>query len=109
MLLIDERYNFLKNEILKETRNRNESLENFQKIIETDIPKVEELLKEEQNEMVEMDNAINKKVDEEAQRLINEVVNERKSREETEEALLEMLKSMINAMKNQLETEKSQR
>jgi len=36
--------------------------------MKSDIPKVEELLKEEQNEMVEMDNAINKKLDDEAQR-----------------------------------------
>jgi hypothetical protein len=60
-----------------------------------------DILKEEQNEMVENDNEIARRVDEESQRLVNLVINEKKAREETEEALLEMLKSMINAMKTQ--------
>ena len=34
ILMIDERYNFLVNELNKEAKNRNESLENFNKIIE---------------------------------------------------------------------------
>jgi len=68
--------------------------------------KITEGRKEEQNEMVEMDNMLNKKIADESQRLVSTVMNEKKSREETEEALLEMLKAMINAMKNQLEAER---
>ena len=109
ILLIDERYNFLMNELSKEAKNRNESLENFHKIIDSDIPKIQDSLKEEQNEMVENDSAIASRVVEETQRLINMVLNEKKAREETEEALLEMLKAMINAMKTQLENEKRER
>jgi hypothetical protein len=41
ILLIDERYNYLINELNKEAKNRNESLENFHKIIESDIPKIQ--------------------------------------------------------------------
>jgi len=108
-LLIDERFNYLNNELSKESKNRNESLENFQKIIETDIPKIAEGLKEEQNEMIEMDNMLNKKINDEMNRLVQVVMGEKKSREETEEALLEMLKAMINAMKNQLEAERKER
>jgi chromosome segregation ATPase len=109
ILLIDERYNYLINELNKEAKNRNESLENFHKIIESDIPKIQESLKEEQNEMMENDNAVSNRITEETQRLINMVLNEKKAREETEEALLEMLKAMINAMKTQLENEKRER
>ncbi len=109
ILLIDERYNYLINELNKEAKNRNESLENFHKIIESDIPKIQETLKEEQNEMMENDNAVSNRIVEETQRLINMVLNEKKAREETEEALLEMLKAMINAMKTQLENEKRER
>ena len=47
------------NELTKEEKNRNESLENFQKIIETDIPKIQETLKDEQIEMNENNNALN--------------------------------------------------
>ena len=108
-LLIEERYSFLINELGKEAKNRNESLENFHKIIQTDIPKIQENLKEEQNDMIENDNILNNRINEETQKLISLVLTEKKSREETEEALLEMLKAMINAMKTQLETEKKER
>ena len=108
-LLIEERYTFLMNELGKEAKNRNESLENFHKIIESDIPKIQENLKDEQNDMIENDNILNNRINEETQSLINLVLTEKKSREETEEALLEMLKAMINAMKTQLETEKKER
>ena len=108
-LLIEERYSFLINELGKEAKNRNESLENFHKIIESDIPKIQENLKDEQNDMIENDNILNNRINEETQKLISLVLTEKKSREETEEALLEMLKAMINAMKTQLETEKKER
>jgi hypothetical protein len=109
ILLIDERYNYLMNELNKEAKNRNESLENFHKIIESDIPKLQESLKEEQGEMMENDNSVMNRIIEETSRLISMVMNEKKAREETEEALLEMLKAMINAMKTQLENEKRER
>ncbi len=109
LLLIEERYNFLMNELSKEAKNRNESLENFHKIIESDIPKIQENLKDEQTDMIENDNTLNNRINDETQKLINLVMTEKKSREETEEALLEMLKAMINAMKTQLENEKKER
>jgi glutamyl-tRNA reductase len=109
IILIDERYNFLVNELNKESKNRNESLENFHRIIETDIPKIQEGLKEEQTDMVDNDNEISIRINDETQRLVNLVMGEKKAREETEEALLEMLKAMINAMKNQLENERRER
>ena len=109
LLLIEERYNFLMNELSKEAKNRNESLENFHKIIESDIPKIQENLKDEQTDMIENDNTLNNRINDETHKLINLVMTEKKSREETEEALLEMLKAMINAMKTQLENEKKER
>jgi hypothetical protein len=109
ILLIEERYSYLQNELNKEVKNRNESLENFHRIIENDMPKIQDNLKEEQNEMIECDNNIALKINEETSRLINLVMNEQKAREETEEALLEMMKAMINAMKTQLENEKKER
>jgi hypothetical protein len=109
IIMIDERYTFLVNELNKESKNRNESLENFHKIIETDIPKIQESLKDEQTEMIDSDNSISMKVGEETQKLINMVMGEKRAREETEEALLEMLKAMINAMKTQLENERRER
>jgi hypothetical protein len=109
ILLIEERSNFMHNEINKENKNRNESLENFHKIIQNDIPKIQENLREEQNEMIEYDNNMINKIDVETHKLFEFVKNEKKSRDETEQALIEMLKAMINAMKTQLENEKKQR
>lgn len=109
LLLIEERSNFLINEINKEAKNRNDSLENFHKIIQTDIPKIQENLRDEQNEMIENDNNMINRINDETQKLFEFVTNERKSRDETEEALMEMLRAMINAMKTQLENEKKQR
>jgi hypothetical protein len=109
ILLIEERSNYLLNELNKEAKNRQESLDNFHRIIESDIPKLQESLKEENNEMNENDSAVQNKIIEEAQKLLHIVNTEKKAREETEDALLEMLKAMINAMKVQLENEKKER
>ena len=110
LLLIEERYTFLINELAKEEKNRNESQEKFQRVIDTDIPKIQDSLKDEQMEMNDNDNALNTRITEETQRLVDMVMAEKKAREETEEALLEMLKAMINAMKTQqLENERQER
>ena len=110
LLLIEERYTFLINELAKEEKNRNESQEKFQRVIDTDIPKIQDSLKDEQMEMNDNDNALNTRITEETQRLVDMVMAEKKAREETEEALLEMLKAMINAMKTQqLENERQKR
>lgn len=109
LLLIEERSNFLLNELGKESKNRNESLENFHKIIQDDIPKLQGNLKEEQDEMMENDNSLISRVNEECEGLINLVLSDKKTREETEGALLEMLKAIINGMKIQFENEKKER
>ncbi len=48
-MLIEERYSIIINELTKEENNRNESFENFQKIIDSDKPKkIQDSLKDEQ-------------------------------------------------------------
>ena len=78
LLLIEERYTFLINEIEKEEKNRKESLKNFQRIIDTDIPKVQDSLKVQQIEMNDNDNALNTRINEEKQRLIDMVISEKR-------------------------------
>jgi len=108
-IMIEEKADFLKNELKKEMNNRYESLENFNKIIETDIPKILEIFKEEEKEMFKNDTDLTERIIIESQNLKELVVEEKKCREETEEALLEMLKEMISTIKNQIETEKKNR
>ena len=109
MTQIDDRYNILKNELFKEEKNRNESVENFKFYLETEVPKIVENMKNEQTDREEGDEMLNKMIDEEFAKLAEVLGSEKKAREETEEALLEMLKAMINAMKTQLENEKTER
>ena len=68
LLLIEERYTFLINEL---------ALENFQKIIDTDIPKIQDSLKDEQMEMNDNDNALNTRITEETKRSIDMVMSEK--------------------------------
>jgi len=68
-----------------------------------------ESLKSESGERDEEDININKRINEEFNRLFQIVNNEKKAREETEEAFLDMLRSVINKMKIELENEKKER
>jgi hypothetical protein len=108
-IMIDEKADFLKSELKKEMKNRFESLDNFNKIIESDIPKIIGIFKEEEKEMFKNDTDLTEKIIIESQNLRELVVEEKKCREETEEALLEMLKQMISTIKNQIENEKRNR
>ena len=80
LFLIEERYTFLINDLAKGEKNRNESLENFQRIIFTDLPKIQDLLKDEQMEINDNDNALNTRINEETQRLVDMVMSEKTER-----------------------------
>ena len=62
---IDDRYSVLKNELAKETKNRNESVENFTFYLETEVPKIVEQMKTEQSDREEGDLNIARTVNEE--------------------------------------------
>ena len=80
LLLIEEKYNFLNYELGKESKNRNESLENFHKIIETDIPKIQINLKDEQTDMIDNNTSLMKRLNLDTQTLINLVLSEKNAR-----------------------------
>jgi len=107
--LIEDKFNSLKIEISKESRNRFESIENLKNYLENDVPKLQGLLKFEQSEREENDNGILKKTNEEVQTVQNQIQTEKKTREETEEAILEMLRIMITRMKSDIENERKER
>ena len=54
--LIEEKYNVFKIEISKESKSRFESIENLKNYLENDIPKLQGMVKFEQNEREEADN-----------------------------------------------------
>lgn len=106
---IDERFTVLKNELYKEEKNRNESVENFKFYLETEVPKIIEQMKNEQSDREEGDELIAKMIDDEFAKLADLIENEKKARDETEEAFLEMLRSIVNKIKAELENEKKLR
>ena len=53
--IIDDKFNALKVEITKESRNRYESIENLKNHLENDVPKLNNFLKAEQNTREEND------------------------------------------------------
>lgn len=66
--IIDDKFNALKNELAKESRNRYESIENLKSYLENDVPKLNELVKSEQERREEGDEIILKRTNEEVQR-----------------------------------------
>lgn len=62
---VEDRYNILKNELAKESRNRNESIDNFTFYLESEVPKIVEQMKNEQVDREEGDNNINQLMNEE--------------------------------------------
>jgi hypothetical protein len=63
--IIDDKFNALKIEISKESRNRYESIENLKSYLENDVPKLNEMIKSEQERREESDDIIHRKVAEE--------------------------------------------
>ena len=68
MTIIDDKFNALKVEISKESRNRYESIENLKSYLENDVPKLNEMIKSEQERREEGDELILKKATDEIQR-----------------------------------------
>jgi len=66
--VIDDRFNTLKNEISKESRNRYESIENLKSYLENDVPQLNEMIKSEQEKRLEGDEIISRKITEDIQR-----------------------------------------
>jgi hypothetical protein len=65
---VDERFSILKNELSKESKNRNESVENFTFYLETEIPKIVDQLKNEQLDREEKDGELMKLISDEFNR-----------------------------------------
>ena len=63
--LVDEKFSILKNELSKEGKNRNESVENFTFYLESEVPKIVEQMKGEQIDREEGDESINNSISDE--------------------------------------------
>lgn len=66
--IIEDKFSALKVEISKESRNRYESIENLKSYLENDVPKLNEMIKAEQERREEGDEVILKKSGDEVQK-----------------------------------------
>jgi hypothetical protein len=62
---IDDKYGILRNELSKEVKNRNESIDNFTFYLESEVPKIIEQMKNEQIDREEADININNAITDE--------------------------------------------
>ena len=74
LTIIEDKFNSLKIEISKESRNRYESIENLKSYLENDVPKLNEMIKSEQERREEGDEVILKKSYDEVQRYFNHLI-----------------------------------
>jgi hypothetical protein len=68
--LIEERFNSLKAEVCRESRIRYESVEQLKVCLQNDFPKLQDMIKQEQEQRQTSDQAVREKVDE---TLVNQV------------------------------------
>ena len=74
---IDNKYMILKNELSKEEKNRNESIDNFKNYLESEVPKIVSQMKNEQEIRELSDQKMNQLIDDEMEKLINIIKNEK--------------------------------
>jgi len=106
---LEEKFNIIKNELQKESKQRFDSIENLEVYFEKELPKIQEGFKQEQNERDENDNNNVLRLNEESQKINSLITAEKKNREETQEGILEMIKIMNDRMKNDLDVERKER
>lgn len=106
---LESKFNNVKVELQKESKMRYDNIENLEYYFERELPKIQEGLKQEQNEREENDNTNISKLNEEFTKISNLINSEKRNREETQEGILEMIKIMNERMKNDLELEKKER
>jgi hypothetical protein len=106
---LEEKFNNIKFDLQKESKNRFESIDNLENYFDKELPKIQDGFKQEQNERDESDNNNLLRLGEEAQRIHSLITSEKKNREETQEGILEMIKIMNDRMKNDLDVERKER
>ena len=72
---IDNKYMILKNELAKEEKNRDESIDNFKNYLESEVPKLVSQMKNEQEAREVSDQKMEQLIDNEMDKIINVIKN----------------------------------
>ncbi len=96
---MEEKINFLRADISTETRIRTELLNSLNATLESDLPKLYEIVKSEGTEREECDSLTLKKTAEEIKKLHDIISVQKRNREESEASIFEMLKDLVNRVK----------
>ncbi|EGR27632.1 hypothetical protein IMG5_192870 [Ichthyophthirius multifiliis] len=106
---LEEKVNFLRADISTETRIRTELLNQLNSTLESDLPKLYEIVKSEGAEREECDNLTLKKTAEEIKKLNDIISIQKRNREDSEASIFEMLKDLVNRVKQEIDQEKNER
>ena len=85
----------LTTEVSRESRVRYEQVEQLKGCLENDFPKVQDMLKQEQQQREQSDLIVREQAEEQVGSVEIALEQDKKVREDTEEAILEMLKPMV--------------
>ena len=104
---IDRNTNLLKNQLLKEDKNRENDIKMFGDFLENEMPKIIIEMKNEAEERHNSDIDLSKLIDDGFTKLYNIINEEKLNRENTENSLIEMVKGIVTRMNVEIENEKS--
>ena len=104
---IDKNTNILKNQLIKENKNRKNDINIFGNFLENEMPKIIKEMKNEAEERHNSDINLSKLIDDGFTKLYNIINEEKLNRENTENSLIEMVKSIVARMNAEIENEKN--
>ena len=87
---INQRANAIYEELKKENKTRNQSIDNLNINLENEVPRLRDLIGDEDDERQDGDNKSLSKLNQELGNVLTEGQNERRTREENEQALFEI-------------------
>ena len=107
--VIGERFQSLRTELAKESKQRFDILENLKNCLENDFPKLNEEIKLEIYQRDQQDLAIQDKVSQELEEVRAQIQDENRTREHNSQDTEQILRQKVNDLAEDLETEKNDR
>jgi len=101
--------NNLYEELKKENKIRNQEIDSLNIDVENEIPRLKDLIGDEDDDRQDGDNKALTKLNEELANVLGEGQNERRTREENEQALFEILKDFVEKVRKEIDKERKDR
>jgi len=106
---LEEKINFLRADVSTETKIRSEILNSLNATLESDLPKLYEIVKAEGVERESCDSIALKKAADEIKKIQDFLSTQKKNSQDTETTIFEMLKELVNRIKAEIDEERKDR